>query len=559
MRISSEMRRVAGALAILALVVGVTMNVLGAPAQEAKLTPADVANGNAFGSSVAIAGDTAVVGAYGNNGLRGAAYIFTRTGTTWTEQAKLTASGGEDNDSFGYSVALAGDTAVVGANGKDVLQGAVYVFTRTGTTWTQQTKLTAADAASSDDFGVSVALEGDTAVVGADTKDSFRGAVYIFNRSGTTWTQETKLTPADAANADWFGVSVALEGDTVVAGAYAKNSARGAAYVFTRTGNNWAEDAKLAAEDSANSDLFGQAVALHGGTAIVGAYGKNSQQGAVYVFDAGGAPPPITSFFLPQEVKAKVHAKVAAKSSVSADGIFDTGPDTPDFAAAATLDVGGLHFDIPGLTPAGKGFTFTGGGVKFSITPNPYGSSRAKFKLDYKGDLTGKVAQNGPLDLYFANAITDGGGTVILDRGAFALGKVSGALVQPNLFIVRARADLNGAGDDELSVIVGLATGGTTPATAPDLTFGFAGSLSATIPAGDFVRKAATDTFTGNVNGITKVVIDYARGQISITGKALTLGNFAEGGNPVLITVGLGADVRAVLVRMGRIGNTMKY
>jgi hypothetical protein len=271
------------------------------------------------------------------------------------------------------------------------------------------------------------------------------------------------------------------------------------------------------------------------------------------------APPAITSFFLPKKVTAKVDAKDVSKSTLVAGGIFDTGPDVPDFASATTLDVGGLHFDIPGLTAAGKGFAFTGNGVSFVLAPNPYGSSRAKFKLKFTGDLTGRVSLDGPLVLRFANAITDGGGTVELGRGVFGLGKVRGALVEPNLFVVRAHATLKGAGKDALTVIVGLATGGQVPPGAADLTVGFADRLSQTIPAASFVRKGTTDQFSGNAGGITKVVVDYSREQISITGKGLDLGAFAQGGNPVLITVGLGGDLRAVEVRMGRIGNLMKY
>ena len=126
-----------------------------------------------FGDSVAIAGDTIVVGAPGdddNGSDSGSAYVFTRTGTTWTEQAKLTASDGAADDYFGSSVAIAGDTIVVGASGDDdewQCSGSAYVFTRTGTTWTEQAKLTASDGAANDHFGGSVAIAGDTIVVGS--------------------------------------------------------------------------------------------------------------------------------------------------------------------------------------------------------------------------------------------------------------------------------------------------------------------------------------------------------------------------------------------------------
>jgi hypothetical protein len=283
----STKRRTFGATAFLALAVGIAYSVGGVPTQEAKLTAMDAAANDFFGASVAVAGDTAVVGALGKNSYQGAAYVFTRTGTTWTQEAELTAADPAANDYFGYSVALAGDTAVVGAALKNARQGAAYVFTRTGTTWMQEAKLVAADPAANDYFGYSVAVAGDTAVVGAFGKDS-QGAAYVFTRTGTTWTQEAKLTAEDAAANDFFGYSVALEGDTAVAGANDKSSAQGAAYVFTRTGTTWTQEAKLTAADAASGDQFGNSVALAGDTVVAGANDNNSARGAAYVFTRTG-------------------------------------------------------------------------------------------------------------------------------------------------------------------------------------------------------------------------------------------------------------------------------
>src|SRR5207247_1017653 len=149
----------------------------------------------------------------------GAAYVFTRTGTIWTQQAKLTASDASNGDDFGFAVALSGDTAVVGASTSNSSQGAAYVFTRAGTPWTQEAKLTAADAANGDIFGISAALVDDTAVIGAFAKNSDQGAVYVFTRAGTTWTQEAKLAAADPEDGAEFGTSLAVEGDMAVVGA----------------------------------------------------------------------------------------------------------------------------------------------------------------------------------------------------------------------------------------------------------------------------------------------------------------------------------------------------
>ena len=153
--------------------------------------------------------------------------MFVRSGGAWTQQAKLTASDAAADDRFGISVAVAGDTAVVGAFLDDTLAGtdagSAYVFVRSGGAWTQQAKLTASDAAADDPFGDSVAVAGDTAVVGAldDTlAGTDAGSAYVFVRSGGAWTQQAKLTASDAAADDQFGYSVAVAGDTAVVGAY---------------------------------------------------------------------------------------------------------------------------------------------------------------------------------------------------------------------------------------------------------------------------------------------------------------------------------------------------
>ena len=181
--------------------------------QQAKLTASDGAGGDWFGFSVAVDRDTAVVGAaldgVGGNASQGSVYVFTRSSGSWTQQQKLTASDGAASDWFGRSVAMSGDTAVVGApfdddNGTD--SGSAYVFTRSSGSWTQQQKLTAPDGAASDRFGISVAVDGDTAVVGAylDTigGDREQGSAYVFTRSGGSWTQQQKLTASDGAAGD---------------------------------------------------------------------------------------------------------------------------------------------------------------------------------------------------------------------------------------------------------------------------------------------------------------------------------------------------------------------
>jgi uncharacterized repeat protein (TIGR01451 family) len=274
---------------------------------EQKVIAIDGASSDFFGLSVAISGDTAIVGAHGDNvGAntdQGSAYVFVRNGNTWSQQAKLTASDGAANDNFGISVAISGDTALIGAHadvGANADQGSAYVFVRSGTIWTEQQKLTASDGAAVDQFGISVAISGDTALIGAYCDDvsvnADQGSAYVFTRSGTTWTQQTKLTASDGATNDNFGGSVAISGDTALIGAFldvvGANVDQGSAYVFVRSGTTWTEQQKLTALDGAATDRFGYSVSISGDTAVIGAYwddvGANGNQGSAYVFTRNG-------------------------------------------------------------------------------------------------------------------------------------------------------------------------------------------------------------------------------------------------------------------------------
>jgi hypothetical protein len=276
--------------------------------EQAKLLASDRSDFDFFGSSVALDGDTAIIGAFGAGAVgsigNGAVYVFTRSGGVWTEQAKLLASDGDSYDYFGNSVALDGDTAVIGASGEDDggtdLNGAAYVFTRSGGVWTEQAKLLASDKSDLDLFGSSVALDGDTAIIGEDNVDDSaglpNGTAYVFTRSDGVWTEQVKLLPSDRQGGDKFGYSVALDGDTAVIGAYSVDDGEtrsiGAAYIFTRSGGDWIEKAKLMASDKFDIDLFGYSVALDGDTALIAAYRANDggkfDTGAAYVFTRSG-------------------------------------------------------------------------------------------------------------------------------------------------------------------------------------------------------------------------------------------------------------------------------
>jgi hypothetical protein len=264
-----------------------------------KLLASDGEQGDIFGQYVSLSGDTALIGASQDNDngtMSGTAYVFTRSGTTWTQQQKLFGSDTTTNDRFGTSVSVEGDTALVGAiygDGNEVDSGSVYVFTRTGSIWTQQTKLIASDGATGDFFGQSVFISGDTALIGAPLDDNIgvvSGSTYVFTRTGTTWSQQAKLLALNGTTYACFGISVSLSGSTALIGASQDNdngTMSGTAYVFTRNGTTWSQQAKLIASDGAFNDRFGQSVFLSGDTALIGAPlddDNGADSGSAYVF-----------------------------------------------------------------------------------------------------------------------------------------------------------------------------------------------------------------------------------------------------------------------------------
>lgn len=294
--------------------------------QQAYIKASNAEAGDNFGASVAISGDTLVVGAHledgdgtsqADNALpgAGAAYVFVRNGTTWTQQAYLKASNPGGTDLFGENVAISGDTIAVSARLEDSSRtaapdegatdsGAVYVFVRNGTTWTQHAFLKASNAEADDQFGFAIALDDDTLAVSAagegsgstgvnavesDNSAPMSGAVYVFTRSGTSWSQQAYIKASNAEAGDQFGSpGLALHGDTLVVGSIAEDSAStnqadnsspstGAVYVFIRNGTSWAQQAYLKASNANAGDQFGFSVAIEGDVLVIGADGEDSK------------------------------------------------------------------------------------------------------------------------------------------------------------------------------------------------------------------------------------------------------------------------------------------
>ncbi|WOE74591.1 FG-GAP repeat protein [Alterisphingorhabdus coralli] len=270
---------------------------------EAVLSAADGGAGDNFGGAVAIDADIAVIGARRHDAVAedaGAAYLFARRGSDWQQLAKLTAENAAAGDEFGYSVAIDGDTLAIGAPRNDSVAddaGAVDIFEKANGQWRQTAVLSAPDGAAGDVFGISLSLSDSRLLVGADLTDQGgenAGSAYIFRREAGDWQFETKLTARDADAGDLFGIRVHLDGDLALIGA-ARDDERaenaGAAYIFRRTDREWQQEAKLIPPDGAANDRFGTRVAVSGDTLAVGSIlhdGSVTDAGAVYVYQKKG-------------------------------------------------------------------------------------------------------------------------------------------------------------------------------------------------------------------------------------------------------------------------------
>jgi len=272
--------------------------------EEAKLLAADGDMHDDFGSSLALDGDWALIGAprNGEQGKgSGAAYVFRFDGSAWVQEAKLLPAGGEAEDSFGVRVALSGDTALVGAIGDDergMNAGAAYVFYFDGSSWLQEEKLLSDDLEAGDFFGTGVAIDGETALIGAmndDARGLEAGAAYVFRFDGSAWVEEAKLLPDPRGLYDHFGASTSISADTLVIGAPRDNDRglhAGAAYVFYFDGIDWIREAKLAPPDVGARDLFGFSADVSGDTVLIGALwddDRGRDAGAAYVFQYDGS------------------------------------------------------------------------------------------------------------------------------------------------------------------------------------------------------------------------------------------------------------------------------
>lgn len=413
-----------------------------------------------FGYSVGISGDTMVVGAPGEDSAAtgvngnpadnsavdsGAAYVFRRTGGAWSQEAYLKASNSEAGDAFGWSVAVSGDTIVVGAFREDSAatgvggnqadnsagtSGAAYVFRRTGNAWAQEAYLKASNTEGADGFGFTVAIHADTIAVGAPGEDSNAtgvggsqadnsalesGAAYVFRRTGTAWAQEAYLKASNTEADDSLGAAVAVHADTVVVGALGEDSNAigvggdptdnsapdsGAAYAFLRTGVAWAPQAYLKPSNTGSSDLFGAALALLGDVVVVGTPGRDIfaslDHGVAHVFRRTGV------VWAPEAELAPVMTDPGDRfgSSVALNG--DTIVVGAPGESSGATGVGGSQADnsAPG-SGAAYAFRFTGGiwvRETYIKASNPEMADDFGFSLAMSGEtmVVGAVGEDSP-------------------------------------------------------------------------------------------------------------------------------------------------------------------
>jgi len=384
--------------------------------QTATLTASDSAIGGLGFGRVTLEGDRALIGAPGSRGgtSAGAAYVFERSGSVWTEMAKLTPSDGAPFDAFGKSVSLSGDLALIGSNTAD--GGAAYLYDRAAG-WAEVQKLVPSDPAPDKNFGGSVAIAGQTAVIG-DRRDDERGesagAAYVFERDGSAWTQAVKLLAGDGAASDDFG-SVAIDAETIVIGAYDDFPA-GSAYLFREQPGGWTYEGKLVPGDGSPADDFGWSVAIAGDSILVGAVRAGTpfgDRGAAYFFQV---PSFATAYCFGMSCPCGNDdpAYGCANSSLGLDGI----PQGGLLAACGSASVADddLVLSASQLPPDQPGIFFMGG----SALELPFGDGKRCVGAGASGIFRYlPPAFSGP-----TGTITLGPGIVLRSQGFAAAGRI---------------------------------------------------------------------------------------------------------------------------------------
>jgi hypothetical protein len=483
--------------------------------QIIKTVAADRTSGVHLGSSVAISGDYAIVGAPQDGS--GSAYIFQKSGADWIQMQKIVASDADSDDNFGISVAISGDYAVVGAvydNGNATNTsplgdaGSAYIFKRTGATWAQEQKIVASDRQANDYFGSSVAISGDYVVVGALLQNlnasggvslADAGGAYIFKRTGTTWAQEQKIVASDRAVADNFGYAVAISGDYVVISATGEDedatgsntlSNAGSAYVFFRTGTTWAQQQKIVASDRGTLDAFGWSASISGDYLIIGALNEDEDAtGGNTATDAGSA-----YIFTRTGTTWAQQQKIVASDRAANDNFASSVSISGDFAIVGTLYEDENASGTATLSNSGSAYVFSRTGTTWAQNNKIVASDRAADDNFGKSvAISGNYAIVGALyedeDGNGANTIADAGSVYIFKN----CGTITGTTTATN---VTCNSGTNGT--------INLTPSGGTPGYTFNWGSGITTEDRTGLAAGTYtVTIKDLDGCTGVVSGIT--------------------------------------------------------
>jgi parallel beta-helix repeat protein len=396
--------------------------------EAAKIVASDGDAADWFGCSVSISGDKAIVGAMGDDDKGsnfGSAYIFEKTGGVWTEMAKLTPGGipiGQFSPSFGVSVSISGDTAIVGANGDDGIDwnsGAAYIYEKVNGVWNETAKIAPYDGKVHDYFGSSVSIFDDRAIVGADGDDGidpYPGSAYIFEKFDGVWAEVANLNASDGNVGDRFGVSVSIFGDRALVGANATNgndSGSGSVYFFNKINDVWIETDKVNAfdGDGDSADHFGAAVSTNGEEAVVGAPGDNvsgSSSGSIYFF----------KYNTPDAVTGQVFLEGAALEGVivtlSGGTSINSTTDSEGIYTFEGLESGVVYT----ITPSKEGYVFYPESVDIEI---PFDQV---IETDFEAEAASEVGTtiHVPADYPTIQAAIDaasGGETILVADGTY--------------------------------------------------------------------------------------------------------------------------------------------
>jgi hypothetical protein len=461
--------------------------------EQQTITQPIVRAGLLFGSSVALSadGDTAIVGAYGHDvadrgqTYQGSAVVFTRSGSVWTEQQTITKADRAQYDIFGFAVALSadGNTAIVGAYGDDASQGSATVFQRSGSSWAQQQTITQTGGVANEFFGFSVALssDGNTAIVGAYGDDAHLGSATIFTRSGSSWTQQQTITKADRTQ-DYFGSSVALsaDGNTAIVGASGGGGAlmQMSGTFFERSGTAWTEQQTITDGATVNRTLGSVALSADANTAIVGAPGGFANQGSATIFAPIGLPGLPTSVSATSGENGQSIVSWAAPAFNGNSRITRYIVTASPGGASCPWTSGPLSCTVTGLTN-GTTYTFTVTATNLAGTGSESSASSAATPSAVSPGLPTNVSatsgENGQSIVSWTAPASDGGlpitrYIVTASPGGASCPWTSGplsctvtGLTNGTTYTFTVRAT-NAAGTSE-----SLSSNGVTPATTPGL------------------------------------------------------------------------------------------